>query len=158
MRPALTIAELIVSSSLTRGAMTILLLTLSAAGFLIAAWFTLVTYGVVPPDGKFIPAFCRMDQGTCATVLRHSDARALGLPNALYGALFYLLVAVSAVAGSGNLFRQIMILASWIAVALGVYLSYSLLFKIRVRCVLCFTSHAINAAIALLFLAEGQRS
>jgi tRNA(Arg) A34 adenosine deaminase TadA len=35
-------------------------------------------------------------------------------------------------------------------VALGAYLSFSLLFVTRVPCVLCFAAHAINLAIALL--------
>lgn len=136
---------------------TLLLLVAVAAGFVIAAFFTLVTYGVVPPDGKFVPQFCRMDRGTCMTVLGHHDARLLGVPNSLVGVLFYILVAASAVAGSGNALRMVVMIAAWIAVGSGVYLTYSLLVKIRIRCALCFASHSLNLLIALLMLIDEVR-
>ena len=40
-------------------------------------------------------------------------------------------------------------------VLLGIYLTHSLIFRTRIPCRLCFTSHGINAVIFLLLLAEG---
>ena len=37
--------------------------------------------------------------------------------------------------------------ASAMSVGIGVYLSYALVFTLRVPCPLCFTSHGINLAI-----------
>jgi hypothetical protein len=43
---------------------------------------------------------------------------------------------------------------AWGTVALGVFLTTSLLFITRVPCVLCFTSHALNLMLAVLLTWE----
>ena len=131
---------------------TLALLILAAVGLAISAFFTLITYGVVPPGGKSVRQFCRMDRDTCITVLGHPDARLFGVPNSLIGMFFYILVVASTAAGMGNALWLVALIASWIAVGLGVYLVHSLLFKLRIPCVLCYTAHGLNLIIALLML------
>ena len=136
---------------------TLALLILAAVGLAISAFFTLITYGVVSPGGRRVRQFCRMDRDTCITILGHPDARIFGVPNSLIGVLFYILVMASAAAGMGNALWLVALIASWIAVGLGVYLVHSLLFKLRIPCVLCYTAHGLNLIIALLMLITEMR-
>jgi uncharacterized membrane protein len=136
---------------------TLALLVLAAVGFAISAFFTLITYGVVPLGGRSVRQICRMDRDTCITVLGHPDARIVGVPNSLIGMLFYILVVASAAAGMGSALWLAALIASWIAVGLGVYLVHSLLFKLRIPCVLCYTAHGLNLIIALLMLITEMR-
>lgn len=131
-----------------------LLLVLALAGLAIAAYFTGVSYRLIAPDAFFIPRRCRLGEATCARVLDTPRARVFGVPNSLLGMAYYLAVIGLAIAGGPGRVPGWMCIAyqavSLGTVALGVYLSWSLLFLTRVPCVLCFSAHAINLAIALL--------
>ncbi len=131
--------------------MHLVLILLSAVGVYISMYFTLVYYRFITPNAAFIPAFCRMEEGTCQLVIHHPDARVLGVPNSLLGAGYYLfLILVNAGIGSPVIF-SFMQVASWVPVVFGAYLVCSLFFKVKVLCALCIVSHGINLAIALLF-------
>ena len=132
------------------------LLFLSASGFAIATYFTSVAYRWIRADEKWIPAFCRMEEQTCASIVFTPQARVFGLPNSVLGIVFY--AALLGSAPVGFLDRQLIWLlflgASVVSVALGVYLAHSLLFVIRVPCKLCFAAHGINTAIFLILLLQ----
>ena len=132
------------------------IMALAAAGFGISTYFTAVAYRWMRPDTRWIPGFCRMGERTCASIVFTPRARVLGLPNSVLGQLFY--AALLAGAPLGLLEQQLPFMlylgASLVTVALAVYLSYSLLFITRVPCVLCFTSHGINAVIFLLLISR----
>ncbi|HLX11262.1 MAG TPA: vitamin K epoxide reductase family protein [Bacteroidota bacterium] len=126
---------------------------LGLAGFFISLYFTLVYYGILQPDWGFIPRVCRMDKQTCGSLIHTREARLLGLPNSVFGIGFYLFVIVTSVCFSGESYAislQILFWASIIAVAMGIYLTYSLMVKLRTKCVLCFASHTINLLILLI--------
>ena len=131
-----------------------LLVLLSAIGFLISSYFTAVSYRWIQPDASWIPSFCRMGERTCATIVFTPRARILGLPNSVLAQIFYVAIWIS-LAG-GFLFSPpqyyFYLAASLMTVSVGTYLTYSLLFLTRVPCKLCFTSHAINLTIFVLFL------
>ncbi len=131
-----------------------LLLVLALAGLAIAAYFTGVSYRLIAPDAFFIPRRCRLGEATCARVLDTPRARVFGVPNSLLGTAYYLAVIGLAIAGGAGAAPGWVLVAYRLTalgtVALGAYLSWSLLFLTRVPCVLCFTAHAINLAIALL--------
>ena len=95
-----------------------------------------------------------MGEQTCSRVIHSPRARVFGLPNSLLGQLFYL--AILAAVFADLLFPKpyiwLFLSASFFTVALGIFLSYSLLYLTRIRCVLCFTSHAINGIIFLILL------
>lgn len=136
---------------------TIALCVAAAIGIAIAIYFALVIRGTIASDAKLVPRFCRMEPERCLTVLGHPDARFFGVPNAFVGIFFYLLVMATAIAGRGNTLRQVAVIAAWIAVTSGVYLTYSLLKKIRVPCFLCIVAHGLNLLIALLMVVDEVR-
>ena len=132
-----------------------LLLTLcSVIGFLISTYFTAVSYRWIRPDSSWIPRFCHMGEQTCSRLIFTPRARVFGVPNSVLGQVFYtavLLAVFTQVLFVEPLF-SLLLSASLVTVALGAYLTYSLLFLTRVACRLCFASHAINLVIFLLFL------
>jgi uncharacterized membrane protein len=130
-----------------------LLLFLSPIGFLISLYFTLVYYQRIPANYYLVPHICRMKESACQTVLSMRDARVLGVPNSTLGVLYYGIVFfITLVRGldAGGLVQRVFLGISILVVLLSVYLSYSLLFRIKIVCPLCFVIHGINALIALL--------
>ena len=134
--------------------MTTAVAALAAVGFAIAAYFTAVAYRWVRPDAAWIPAFCRLGERTCASIVFTPRARVFGLPNSVLGQVFY--AALLAGAALGLLDQPLLLglyrAGSLVTVALAVYLSYALLFVMRVPCPLCFVSHGINTVIFVLLL------
>lgn len=126
-----------------------LLIALSVVGFVISTYFTAVSYGWSRVDARWIPAFCRLDDATCASIVFTPRARVFGPPNSLLGQCYYAAIIVGASLGalSHPAWAMLYLGVSVVPVALGIYLTYSLIFVTRVPCTLCFTSHAINAVI-----------
>ncbi len=131
-----------------------LIAVLAVVGLSVSTYFTAIAYRWVQPDARWIPTFCRMDEKTCASVVFTPQARVFGLPNSVLGQVYYLVLLVGV--GSGwieGAFLYVLLAASTLTVGLALYLSYSLLFVLRVPCRLCFTSHSLNIALcALLWL------
>lgn len=135
--------------------LAILIALLSALGLLIATYFTALAYRWVQPDAVWVPHFCQLGEESCAAIVFTPRARLLGVPNSLLGQLYYLSLLLAA--GGGMLGQtgllQALLAASALTVAMGAYLTYSLLFVTRVNCRLCFASHAINLALLVLLVA-----
>ena len=132
-----------------------LLLLLSLIGFLISLYFTLVYYRKIPANYFLVPQVCRMEEGACQAVLSTRDARVFGVPNFVLGLGYYsLILFIVLIKGFGvdPILFKVFLWVSILVVLFSVYLSYSLLFKIKTACPLCFISHGINTLIALLFL------
>ncbi len=131
-----------------------LIALLAVVGLSIAMYFTAIAYYWIKPDARWIPAFCQMDEKTCASIVFTPQARVFGLPNSVLGLVYYLALLVGVGLGSiDGAFLHALLGASTMTVALAFYLSYSLLFVLRVPCRLCFTSHGLNIALcALLWL------
>jgi uncharacterized membrane protein len=130
-----------------------LILLLSLVGSLISIYFTLVYYQVIPANYYLVPRMCRMNEATCQTVLSARDAKVFGFPNSALGFLYYTIVFFITLIGgweNNRFVHWVFLLISILVVLLTVYLSYSLLYKIKIVCPLCFVSHGINVAIALL--------
>ena len=131
-----------------------LIAVLAVVGLSVSTYFTAIAYRWVQPDARWIPTFCRMDEKTCASVVFTPQARVFGLPNSVLGQVYYLVLLVGV--GSGWIEGAVLyalLAASTLTVGLALYLSYSLLFVLRVPCRLCFTSHSLNIALcALLWL------
>ncbi|MFQ5797723.1 MAG: vitamin K epoxide reductase family protein [Bacteroidota bacterium] len=126
---------------------------LAAFGFLVSLYFTLVYYKLMAPDTKFVPSICRLGEQTCRTILSTREARVLGVPNFLLGLIYYLglitLGAFELIHPSTWGYEALMTI-SLLTVLLGVYLTHSLLSKLRVVCVLCIAGHLINVFIAII--------
>ncbi|MGZ3520142.1 MAG: vitamin K epoxide reductase family protein [Vulcanimicrobiaceae bacterium] len=94
----------------------------------------------------------RAERGELAepSVVQTERARLFGgQPNAVYGAVYYLLViaGVWLLHGRAMLFLETIAL---LAAGTSAYLAYSLLFVTRMSCPYCWTAHAINWTLALL--------
>lgn len=130
----------------------LLLIVLATAGFFISLYFTGVYYGYLKSNVWWIPAFCRMEQQTCMSILKTPEARIFGLPNFVPGLGFYLLLIVVVIGdGDGFLFDIVLALAIF-TVLLAVYLIYALRVRLQTDCILCYTAHGINTAIALILI------
>lgn len=124
---------------------------LAAVGFYIAAYFTLVYYGLIAADTRLMPQVCRLEDRTCKTVLTTRYARLFGVPNSLLGVLYYLTVIVLMLGGwTSGAIGLALIVAAWFTVAVGLVLIYSLFFIIRIPCPLCLAGHTINLALAII--------
>lgn len=126
------------------------LLLLSATGLYVSVYFTLVYYGLIRPDTKYVPQVCRLDEGGCRRVLDHRHARLFGVPNSLLGILYYVAIILGATLAVDSGIMSWITYVSWLVVAVGLFLVYSLLFVVKTPCVLCFVSHALNVLIAII--------
>ncbi|HEY3130889.1 MAG TPA: vitamin K epoxide reductase family protein [Acidobacteriota bacterium] len=133
---------------------------LAVIGFFISTYFTAIAYRWMDPEARYIPKFCQMGKETCASIVFTPRARVFGVPNSLLGQFYYLGLLLGLLSGYlwQTPFVWIAIGASLVTVALGIYLTYSLLFLTRVPCKLCFTSHAINAVIFVLLVSRMRGS
>ncbi len=74
-----------------------------------------------------------------------------GLSNALLGACYYPALAIVTWLSLGRAFALFVFAIVLVAAAVSVVLGYSLLFVTRRPCAYCWTSHAINALLVILF-------
>lgn len=72
-----------------------------------------------------------------------------GLPNALFGALYYPALAAAAWTAHAGVILYTAIGASALAAATSAYLGYSLLFVTKRSCPFCWTAHAVNWALVI---------
>ena len=129
-------------------------IALAAVGLYIAAYFTLVYYGLIAANTRMMPSVCRLKEHTCQTVLGTRYARLFGVPNSLLGVLYHLTVIVLLLGGWTTAPIVVaMIVVAWFTVGLGFVLVYSLFFIIRIPCPLCLAGHTINLALAIIFTA-----
>lgn len=131
----------------------IVIIACSALGLGIATYMMLVSYGLLDPQHPLVPPFCRLDEGTCLRIVHSRNARALGPPNALLGAVYYiLLIAVSLwFPTPPRILLRIVLIIAGCTVILSMYLAASLI-RTRTHCVLCYTSHIINVLLMILLL------
>jgi uncharacterized membrane protein len=116
-----------------------LLLLLALLGLVIAVYFTLIYYHVIRPDGRGVPALCRLGEKTCQSVVFTRYGRLTGLPNSLWGILFYLLVlhvGLERLSGRPPRFLDIALAAALLTVVLAIYLVHALLVRLKVPCAL----------------------
>ena len=141
---------------------------LSLAGFVIALYFTLAYYGRAK-KARWVPkVLCPRAESNCVTVVQTPYARIFRVPNSLLGAIYYLalIVWISLPTNEAHWYAthlefveltgKILLAAGAAAVLLGFYLIYALRRILRTDCPLCYTAHAINAAllVLLIFLAR----
>ena len=139
--------------------LSIAIVVLSLVGLWNAFYFTFAYYGRVK-KARWIPEIlCAREGSSCVTVVQTPYARVFGLPNSLFGIIYYavliLWTAVSALAPAW--FIWLLIAASAVTVALGFYLVYALNVKLRTHCPLCYMGHAINAMLFVLLIFAGFR-
>lgn len=84
------------------------------------------------------------------SVVQTPRARLLaGIPNSAFGLAYYPLLA-AAVLVPGEASHELALLASLAAAGMSAYLAFSLLFRTRMSCPLCWTAHTVNWLLPLL--------
>lgn len=134
---------------------TFVLALLAVLGFMSSLYFTLVHYRVMRPDAKFVPRSCQLSEETCQVILSTPDARVFGIPNFLLGLGYYLgliLLSMFGLVHPSTRGYEVLMVLSLFTVFLGVYLTHSLMLKLRVVCVLCIACHIINLVVAIILL------
>jgi len=139
--------------------LSIAIVVLSLVGLWNAFYFTFAYYGRVK-KARWIPeVLCAREGSSCVTVVQTPYARVFGLPNSLFGIIYYavliLWTAVSALAPAW--FIWLLIAASAVTVVLGFYLVYALNVMLDTHCPLCYMGHAINAMLFVLLIFAGFR-
>jgi len=145
----------------------ILICALALVGLADSLYFTFAYYGRIK-KARWIPAIlCAREGSSCVTVVQTPYARVFGVPNSLLGIVYYLLLIAGAARNwacgiPGYLVLShaavafclaMLIVVSAGTTLLGFYLIYSLRRKLHVDCPLCYTAHAINAALLVLLVA-----
>lgn len=103
---------------------------------------------------KVLPAFltgptvCQLEAGGCAVLFRTKRASLLGLPNALFGIILYLLLAAGLILHWPVAF---LIVAASPALLMSIFLGYSLITN-HLQCRICWAGHFANATIWLTLL------
>lgn len=92
------------------------------------------------------PAVCQLEAGGCAALFRTKQASLLVLPNALFGIIFYLLLAVGLIAEWPI---ALLFLAATAGLGMSIYLGCYLL-KNRLQCRICWLGHISNLIIWLV--------
>ncbi len=122
---------------------------LSLTGLVISLyiWYKQVTTG---------PVLC-IGRG-CATVIRSRYGRLLGVPNGLWGSIYFGGLVGAAVAGAvvpeiAPVLARIAALASSVALALFAYLAYLQFAVLKALCSWCLASAALTLAVFLLLSA-----
>lgn len=122
-------------------------------GLFISIYFALVYNKLIAPNAHWLPKFCRLEKGACESLLNTDEAHILKAPNFYLGILFYIFILVVALDEGLFAFLYISVLTiTGFTVVVGLYLIYSLFFKIRIQCILCLASHTINLALFILIL------
>ena len=73
-----------------------------------------------------------------------------GLPNAMFGTLYYVGVLAVTWLAHSRIFFILAELAALFAAATSVYLAYSLLYVTKKWCPYCWTAHAVNWSLAFV--------
>lgn len=131
-----------------------LLAALSLLGLWAAVTMSGAYYGWWRGPARLVPArLCAARAGGCMDILASRYARVFGPPNSALGAAYYAALLALAMSGfdlvPAVLWAPLLWMA-WGVVLLSIFLAWSLLFRLRTGCPICFLSHALNLAIAIL--------
>lgn len=121
-------------------------------GFCDALFFTLVQYRALPPDPRWLPRVCRMEEGRCFDLLQTREARLVGIPNSVLGLAYYPLVFGSALLGhrGDRTWLEVGLGSAVAAALLSAYLAWALRFRLRTPCPLCYLAHIVNFLLLVL--------
>lgn len=142
-----------------------LIFLLSIAGLADALYFTFAYYGRIRKMRWIPEILCAREGSSCVTVVQTPYARVFGLPNSVLGIVYYAILIVWTAWGTPVGFQAsigdrqpviriggLLMAASALTVAVGVYLIYALRRKLGVDCPLCYAGHAINLALFVLLV------
>ena len=114
--------------------LAVVLILLAILGFANALYITLVTYHLIDAGSRWVPKFCRLEEGACGSVITTRYARVFGCPNTLFGLAFYLLLLVtgfSRLTTGHFLYVGYSLVGAVASLVLGVYLVHALLVRLK---------------------------
>lgn len=118
---------------------------LSMAGFSISMYFLLVYKGLLNGSELILPkAVC--SKNSCHDILGTGFSKALKVPNFVLGVFYYTAVFLHPLFAN----KEAYLMASVLASMFSLYLAHSLIYRLKMPCVLCFVSHIINFSITIL--------
>lgn len=107
---------------------------------------------------------CGADNGLgCNSVSSSPYASFLGFPLAIWGAIFYAVLALLGVGSlifrqdAGGVYLRWVFFLTVLALAIDLYLAYAMLYKIRAVCGLCIATYGINIVIILVLVKPAWR-
>lgn len=118
---------------------------LSMFGLAISVYFLLVYSGVLTGNESMLPKnMCT--KNSCHAVLETKFANVFKVPNFVLGIFYYLAVFLY----PSFPYTGWYLLVSFFVAVLSIYLAYSLIYRLKTPCFLCFASHVINFSITIL--------
>jgi protein-disulfide isomerase/uncharacterized membrane protein len=137
-----------------------LVIILAAAGVLICLYLYSFHVELLMGEIKSGP-LCGADNGLgCHSVASGPYSSMLGIPLAVWGAIFFSAIALLGIGGvifwrdSGRVFLRWAFFLAVFGLAFDLYLAYTMLFRIGSICWLCVTTYAINFIITIVLLKE----
>jgi uncharacterized membrane protein len=125
----------------------------AGGGFVITLFFLALQYGIVPSDRTQLPHWCPWNSDICTSILDLPEARIFGIPNLFYALIYYAATLILPL----HPFETVFLLVTTFAAVLGVYLTYVLVRRLKISCLLCFTVHTINIVLMFLFFIHASQ-
>lgn len=128
----------------------LLLFIFSLTGWLLSFYFLGVVSDKVKHNVWWIPYFCRMNEGSCSSLVSTKYGKILGQPNAFWGMIYYSwIIMLIFLTIFGIRIDYSFFLFSLISILLSIYLIFGLL-KLRINCKICIATHCVNFLMFLL--------
>ena len=126
---------------------------LAILGLIDGLFLTLIHFNLVGYQSQ-LPNVCSFRAGTCETALSSSYSTFLGVPNGIWGMLYYLFVLANVgirLATGKWLVPWLMLGVVSTAAVFSIFLIWVLLGVIRIPCPFCLTAHFINFTILAVY-------
>jgi len=120
------------------------LFILSSIGWLLSFYFLGVISSKMNTDKWWVPSFCRMNEGSCSSLVSTKFGKILGQPNAFWGMIYYsFIIMLIFLSIFGVKINYAFFLFSLISILLSIYLIFGLL-KLNFNCKICVATHCVN--------------
>jgi uncharacterized membrane protein len=127
---------------------------LAFLGLADSSYLALIHYGVVSPASMEGSGVCQLAARSCASVILSPESTFLGIPHALLGAGYFVVLLGAAMARlvMGRWFAPWEMLGFLImGLAFSAYLTQELVLRLHAPCPFCLTAHAINVVVVALY-------
>jgi len=125
---------------------------LSLTGWFLSFYFLGVVSKKIKSNSWWIPPFCRMNENSCSSLVSTKYGNIFGHPNAFWGMLYYSMILLFIfLAILGLKIKYVFFIFSLVAILLSIYLIFGL-YKLKINCRICITTHLLNFLIIFLTL------
>lgn len=128
---------------------------LALLGAVDSAYMTLAHYSLVSSFTNSPSNVCPLTGEGCAAVFASPQAKVLGVPHAVAGLGYFLVLLASAIwrIRTGAWFAPVALLAfNALGVIWSLYLTQELLFRMHIPCPYCLAAHLINGVILIAYV------